>query len=89
MDAKKYSKLEATTKKKQTHRYRKHTCGYQQGEERGGRKRRGIPYKRLWIKQVSPEDTRYNTGRRAVVRRNSKRRISLKNHGSLRCTPVT
>ena len=36
MESKKHSKLVNITKKKQTHRYREQTSGYQWGEGRGG-----------------------------------------------------
>ena len=39
---KKYNKLVNKTKKKQTHRYREQTSGYQWGEESGGRGSIGI-----------------------------------------------
>ena len=41
MDSKKYNKLVNITKKKQTHRYREQTSGYQWGEGRGERQDRG------------------------------------------------
>ena len=37
VESKKYNKLVNKTKKKQTHRYREQTSGYQWGEGRGGR----------------------------------------------------
>ena len=36
VESKKYNKLVNKTKKKQTHRYRERTSGYQWGEGRGG-----------------------------------------------------
>ena len=49
MESKKYNKLVNITKKKQTHRYREQTGGYQWGEGRGegqyrGRGLRGTNY---------------------------------------------
>ena len=41
MESKKYNKLVNMTKKKQTHRYREQTSGYQWGEERGEGQYRG------------------------------------------------
>ena len=41
LSQKKYNKLVNITKKKQTHRYREQTSGYQWGEGRGERQDRG------------------------------------------------
>ena len=41
MESKKYNKLVNITEKKQIHRYREQTSGYQWGEERGEGKYRG------------------------------------------------
>ena len=41
MESKKYNKLENITKKKQTHRYREQTSGYQWGEGRKEEQQRG------------------------------------------------
>ena len=50
MESKKYDKLVNITKKKQTHKYREQTTGYQWGEGRG---RRGVgsgKYKLLGVR---------------------------------------
>ena len=41
MESKKYDKLVNITKKKQTHKYREQTTGYQWGEGRGEEQYRG------------------------------------------------
>ena len=52
------------TKKKQTHRYREQTSGYQWGGRRGVKYKCGIKrYKLLFIKQTCNKAILYSTGK--------------------------
>ena len=63
MESKKYIKVVTITKKKQSHRYREQTSGYQWGEGRGEGQYRvgGLRGTNYWYK-ISYKDILYNTG---------------------------
>ena len=78
MESKKYNKLVNVTKKKQTHKYREQTSGYQWGvmeRQQGNGGVGGIDY---WVLDRL-RDVWYNTGNRANICNNCKWKVTFKN----------
>ena len=83
--------MNVCAKQKQTHRYRKQTCGYQREKGRGERqiKDMGLTYKVLYTKQISNKDILYSTRNynHLVITYNGVKSVQIRN--SLRQPPET
>ena len=75
--------------KRNTHRCKRQTNGYQWGEG-GERPKKGIKrYEVLYIKQISYKDILYDTENTDNIFNNYKLSTTSKNSGLLCCTPET